>query len=230
TIAPIILNTPFENAIFCENITDVLSIDSTADGFQWEVSTDNGTTWTTIIDDAVYAGSTTKDLQITNPPITFNNYQFRVVLNRTGNTCGKTSNSISLKVNPEPVTNDVVELLQCDDDLDRISTINLTEAEISISANYQNETFTYFATEADAIAGTPEVADKLRYPVNQTSEAWVRTISADGCYRISKINLRVDASADVAYNKEFDAVCDDFLQADGTNGPLNDDTDGITNF
>lgn len=230
TIAPIILNTPFENAVFCENNTDVLSIDSTADGFQWEVSTDNGANWTAIIDDAVYTGSTTKDLQITNPPITFNNYLFRVVLTRTGNSCDTTSNSISLKVNPEPVTNDVVDLLQCDDDLDRISTINLTEAEISISANYQNETFTYFATEADAIAGTPEVADKLRYPVNQTGEAWVRTISADGCYRISKINLRVDASADVAYNKEFDAVCDDFLQADGTNGPLNNDTDGITNF
>ncbi|PQJ73931.1 T9SS type B sorting domain-containing protein [Polaribacter gangjinensis] len=230
TIAPIILNTPFENAVFCENITDVLSIDSTADGFQWEVSSDNGTNWTTIVDDAVYTGSTTKDLQITNPPITFNNYLFRVLLTRTGNSCDTTSNSISLRVNPEPVTNNIVDLLQCDDDLDRISTINLTEAEISISANYQNETFTYFATEADAIAGTPEVADKLRYPVNQIGEAWVRTISADGCYRISKINLRVDASADVAYNKEFDAVCDDFLQADGTNGPLNNDTDGITNF
>jgi gliding motility-associated-like protein len=230
TIAPIILNTPFENTIFCENITDVLSIDSTADDYQWEVSSDNGTTWTTIMNNAIYTGSTTKDLQITNPPITFNSYHFRVVLNRTGNTCGKTSNAIILTVNPEPVTQDEVDLLQCDDDLDRISTINLTEAEISISANYQNETFTYFATEADAIAGNPEVADKLRYPVDQIGEAWVRTISADGCYRISKINLRVDASADVAYNKEFDSVCDDFLQADGTNGPLNSDTDGITNF
>ena len=229
-IAPIILNTPFENVVFCENITDVLSIDSNADTFQWEVSTDNGVNWTTVMDNAIYTGSTTKDLQITNPAINFNNYQFRVVLNRTGNACGKTSNTIILTVNPEPVTQDEVDLLQCDDDLDRISTINLTEAEISISANYQNETFTYFATEADAIAGTPEVADKLRYPVNQIGEAWVRTISADGCYRISKINLRVDASADVAYNKEFDAVCDDFLQADGTSGALNNDTDGITNF
>ena len=58
----------------------------------------------------------------------------------------------------------------------------------------------------------------------------MRTISTESCYRISKINLQVEAAADVAYDKEFDAVCDDFLQADGTNGPLNDDTDGITNF
>jgi gliding motility-associated-like protein len=229
TSAPIILNTPFENVVFCQNNTDVMSIDSTADSFQWEVSID-GTSWATVTNNAIYSGATTKDLQITNTPITYNNNLYRVVLGRVGNSCPKTSNEIRLKVNPEPVTNDEVDILQCDDDLDRISTINLTEAEISISANYQNETFTYFATQADAIAGTPEVADKLRYPVNQTGTAWARTISADGCYRISKINLRVDASADVAYNKEFDAVCDDFLQADGTNGPLNNDTDGITNF
>ena len=230
TIAPIILNTTFENVIFCENITDVLSIDSTADQFQWKVSSDNGVTWTTIIDNGIYSGATTKDLQITNPPLTFDNYQFKVFLDRKGNTCGKTSNAIILTVNPEPVTQDEVDLLQCDEDLDRISTINLTETEISISANNVNETFAYFTTQANAIAGTPEIADKLRYPVNQIGEAWVRTISADGCYRISKINLRIDASADVAYNKEFDGVCDDFLQADGTNGALNSDTDGITNF
>lgn len=231
TAAPIVIITPFENVTFCENNSDVITIDSTADQFQWEVSTDNGVNWNTITDNAIYAGATTKDLQITNTPISFKNYQYRVLLSRTGNSCvQKPSNAITLNVNPEPVTQDEVFLLQCDDDLDRISTINLTEAEISISANYQNETFTYFATQADAIAGSPEVADKLRYPVNQIGEAWVRTISSDGCYRISKINLQVEAAADVAYNKEFDAICDDFLQADGTSGPLNDDTDGITNF
>ncbi|MBU3011686.1 T9SS type B sorting domain-containing protein [Polaribacter vadi] len=144
--------------------------------------------------------------------------------------CYDANTSIELIVDSLPDTTQEVDLLQCDDDLDRVSTVNLTEAEISISTNSQNETFEYFATETDAIAGTPEVADKLRYPVNQTGEAWVRTISDQNCYRISKINLSVEASADVIYYKEFPAVCDDFLQKDGTDGTLNDDTDGITNF
>ncbi|WP_445757050.1 T9SS type B sorting domain-containing protein [Polaribacter sp.] len=230
TSAPIVLNTPFENFTFCENITDVLSIDSNANQFQWEVSTDNGSTWNSVVDNAIYSFATSKDLQITNTPISFKNYQYRVILNRTGNSCDKTSNAIILNINPEPITQDEVDLLQCDDDSDLKTTINLTEAEISISANYLNETFTYFETQPDAIAGSPEVADKLRYPVETFGEAWVRTISSDGCYRISKINLQVDFAGDVAYNKEFDAVCDDFLQDDGTNGPKNDDTDGITNF
>lgn len=150
--------------------------------------------------------------------------------NKDNTGCYDANATLELIVDPLPTITQEVDLLQCDDDLDRVSTINLTEAEISISSNYQNETFEYFATEADAIAGSPLVDDEVRYPVNQSGEAWVRVISNQDCYRISKINLEVEAAADVAYNKEFPGVCDDFLQADGTNGPANDDTDGITNF
>ncbi|MDP5106799.1 MAG: gliding motility protein, partial [Polaribacter sp.] len=228
TSAPIVI-TKFEDVVFCEDATDIITIETTADSFQWYVSTD-GSTWNAISNDAIYSDSTTNSLKVTNTPLTYNNNRYRVVLNRTGNACSITSEIISLTVNPKPTVTAVVNLKQCDDDLDRISTVNLTEAEISISSNYTNETFTYFETEANAIAGTPEVADKLRYPVNQNGEAWVRTISTEGCYNISKINLEVEASADVVYNREFPEVCDDFLQTDGTNGALNDDTDGITNF
>ncbi|ARV07894.1 hypothetical protein BTO04_14850 [Polaribacter sp. SA4-10] len=228
TSAPILLNTPFEDVIFCEGTTDNITIDATADSFQWQVSTDSST-WNNITDNTTYNGTTSNTLQITNVLLSYNNYQFRVLLNRIGNGCGDTSNAITLNANPAPVVTNV-DLLQCDDDLDRISTVNLTEAEISISTNNQNETFEYFETEANAIAGTPEVNDKLRYPVNQNGEAWARTISSEGCYTISKINLEVEAAADVDYNEEFPEVCDDFLQEDGTNGPLNNDTDGITNF
>ena len=144
--------------------------------------------------------------------------------------CFDASKSFKIIVNALPIVAPFAELLQCDDDLDRISTINLTEAEISVSTNYLNETFTYFETEADAILGTPQVIDKLRYPVNRTATAWVRTISPENCYRISKIILEVEAAADVDYYKNFPSVCDDFLEKDGTDGPLNSDTDGITNF
>ncbi|PQJ82367.1 T9SS type B sorting domain-containing protein [Polaribacter glomeratus] len=228
TSAPIEI-TKFEDVIFCEESTDTITIETTADSFQWWVSID-GSSWSITTNDAIYSGSTTSSLKITNTPLSYNNNRYRVVLGRTGNACAVTSNEITLTVNPKPIVTASVTLKQCDDDLDRISTVNLTEAEISISSNHQNETFTYFETEADAIAGSPEVADKLRYPVNQNGEAWARTISSENCYNISKINLEVEASADVIYNKEFPAVCDDFLQTDGTNGNLNNDTDGITNF
>ncbi|TXD50679.1 IgGFc-binding protein, partial [Polaribacter sp. IC063] len=149
TSAPIILNTSFEDLAFCENNTDYISINSTAESFQWEISKD-GRSWSIITDDTFYMGGKTNTLQISNTPLAYNNNQYRVNLNRTGNACTVTSNTVTLTVNPAPTVTPEVNLLQCDDDLDRISTVNLTEAEISISANYENETFTYFETEAHA--------------------------------------------------------------------------------
>ncbi len=143
---------------------------------------------------------------------------------------GSAFTSFQLIVDPLPVikTNPVI-MKQCDDNPDLITTFNLTEAEINISDNRANETFEYFATEADAIAGTPQVADKLRYPVNNTGEAWVRTVSNQGCYRISKLELVVSFAGDVNYNREF-VVCDDFLDAAGNDTAANSNTDGITYF
>ncbi len=46
--APILINTPFEDIAFCEASTSTISIDTTADTFQWEVSTNGGTNWTVL--------------------------------------------------------------------------------------------------------------------------------------------------------------------------------------
>jgi gliding motility-associated-like protein len=230
TIAPITLNNPFENVNFCENETNSINIDSTADSFQWQASID-GSTWSSLSNNTIYTGTATKELQIKNTPLTFNNYQYRVLLSREGNSCTEqASNAVTLTVNPLPTikTNPVI-LKQCDDNADLITTFNLTEAEISISDNRGNEVFEYYATQADAISGTPQVDDKLRYPVNTSGEAWVKTISEFGCFRISKLELIVSFAADVSYDKEF-VECDDFLDFDGNNTADNSDTDGITFF
>ncbi|ARV14467.1 T9SS type B sorting domain-containing protein [Polaribacter sp. SA4-12] len=145
-------------------------------------------------------------------------------------TAGSLFMSFQLIVDALPIikTNPVI-IKQCDDNPDLITTFNLTEAEISISDNRANETFEYYASQAEAIAGTPEVADKLRYPVSNTGEAWVRTISEFGCYRISKIELIVSFAGDVNYSRSF-IECDDLLDADGNNTAANSDTDGISFF
>lgn len=131
-----------------------------------------------------------------------------------------------------PTVNYSTSLEQCDVDSDYITTFNLTKAEQNISANHTTETFEYFATEADAIAGTPQVADKINYLVNRTATVWVRTYSNNPqkCYRISSVDLIVGYAADRTYNRLF-AECDDFLDTNGNNTPgSNNDTDGITTF
>ncbi len=136
---------------------------------------------------------------------------------------------LQLVVNPLPIITNIVALKQCDINADKQTTFNLTEAELSVSDNYENETFTYFATEAAAIAGSPQVTDKTAYFVDTTGEAWVRAISNFGCYRIAKINLTVSFAPNNPYSETFIA-CDDFLDADGNDTATNSDTDGITSF
>ena len=144
---------------------------------------------------------------------------------------GSTFTPLELIVDPLPVVNNPAELIQCHNDPDLDTTVNLKLARINISSNYLNETFEYYATEANAIAGTPQItgADIEAYPVVGTDQVWVRTISDQNCYRISKVDITVNFSSDLAYDKTF-IECDDFLDIDGNDTAANDDTDGITRF
>ena len=94
---PIVLNTTFDDAIFCESTNSNISIDSNADTFQWQISTD-GIIWNDIIDNSIYSGVTTNMLMITDVLTSYNNHQFRVNLGKIGNSCG----SVSLYTSPSP--------------------------------------------------------------------------------------------------------------------------------
>ncbi|QTD38174.1 T9SS type B sorting domain-containing protein [Polaribacter batillariae] len=220
----------FNNATFCEGETNEIEITSNADAFQWQISTDNGANFSNITENSILSGATFRNvnsekIEISNTPTDFNQYQFRVVLNKTGNSCGKISGAITLTVNPKPIIlNNIVQLKQCADDASENTTVNLTEAEINISTD-PNVIFTYYADENSAELGSPEVADKEKYPVNRTAEAWVRTTSELGCYTISKIEITASFAGNVAYNTTFEE-CDDLLDDTGNNS----DGDGISNF
>ena len=232
--APILLNTPFEDIAFCETSTSTISIDSTADTFQWEVSIDGGTNWTSIIDDTTYNGATTKDLEISNLQLSLGNNQYRVFLQRAGNTCNDTSNAITLTVEPLPTVTPLVELKQCDDDTDGFSLFNLNEAASGISTNYLNETFVFYPSlldvENNTSAFTAAEALVFRNRFVTTDTVWVRTISGFGCYRISEVNLVVSTTGLPASFQRSFTLCDDFLDIDGNDTVDNDDTDGVAAF
>jgi gliding motility-associated-like protein len=135
-----------------------------------------------------------------------------------------------LVVNPLPViANNPAQINQCDTDSDLTTNINLTQAEISISNNHTNETFQYYPTQADAIGDTAQIADPVSHSASDGDSVWVRTISSEGCFRISRLDITISFAGDVAYNEEF-TTCDDFLDADGNDTINNDDRDGIANF
>jgi PKD repeat protein len=96
----------------CEN-NDV-SFLATGSGYtslQWQVSTNGGTTWTNITDDATYVGSITNQLSILSAPVTFNNNQYRLGL--IGTCTPVYTNAATLTVNPNPVVHFAAAVNAC---------------------------------------------------------------------------------------------------------------------
>jgi gliding motility-associated-like protein len=156
----------------------------------------------------------------------------RIVNNVTG--CISDRNSFIVNVQPLPIVNAIADLQQCDDDTDGFSIFNLNEAASDISANFANETFEFFETQADAEGGVNQIANPTAY-VNQVQSndtVWARAISTFGCFEVAQVNLIVATSTSVVTNfppRTF-TTCDDFLDTDGNDNANNDDTDGIANF
>ncbi|GAA4955051.1 hypothetical protein GCM10023314_30940 [Algibacter agarivorans] len=238
--APLTIATQPIDTEVCESSTGTIAVISPdAETYQWEVSTD-GINWNMIVDDATYNGSQTTNLNITSIPLSFNTYQYRVKIDRIGNTCGLYSDEIDLTVNPLPIVTSPVILIQCDDnDLTTLgySPFNLTEVNSEISTNSVNETFTYFLTQPAAISGDVASPDYISDPTifeNRTisSDAiWARIESQFGCASTSQIQLNVSTTVVpptfvVTFNQ-----CDDFLDIDGNDTVNNnDDRDGIATF
>lgn len=59
--------------------------------YQWQVSTNGGTSWADIVNGGVYSGATTTSLLITGAVIGMNNYQYRCQAINTPNTCSTAS-------------------------------------------------------------------------------------------------------------------------------------------
>lgn len=158
---------------------------------------------------------------------TVNTQQIFVRVENIDNTnCYETA-LIDLLVYELPTIVPVVELFQCDDNPDGFVNFNLTEANELISANYLNETFSYYTSLIDAEAGINAILDPIVYTNTDPSAApdilYVRTETSDGCFRVSQLDLLVSTTAlPSTFQLTYD-VCDDTV-IDG------DDHNGIATF
>ena len=122
-------------------------------------------------------------MQLTNPQ-----QLFARIENKLNTNCFETT-SFQLIVNPLPEVDYEVSLKQCDTDTDGITDFNLTEANPLISANYINETFTYYRTEAKANSGLlgDQITTPTAYanPTSLNSVIYARVETVYGCFRIT---------------------------------------------
>lgn len=234
TAAPIAITTQPTVSPTCELQNAVITLaDNGGNTYQWQVSI-NGTTWTDITNNTMYAGSTTNTLTISSVTNTMNGYKYRVKLDKIGNSCGLLSNDTTLIVYTLPTVNDVT-IIQCDDDLDEVTTFNLTVKNDEISSNFTNETFSYY-TSFDG-ATTANASDFISTPTAFTNttprmmKVYARVLkNSNGCFSVAELTLKVAATKiQSTFNRKF-TQCDDFLDINGNNNANNDKRDGVSTF
>ncbi|MDO5977558.1 T9SS type B sorting domain-containing protein [Flavivirga spongiicola] len=225
-VAPIAITTQPVDTEICELSNAIISpVSSTFDTIQWEVSTD-GINWNTVVDNTIYMGSQTADLNITNTPLSYNTYQYRAFLNLAGNSCGLYSDEIVLTVHPLPVLNTPSTYSQCDDaSNDGVASFNLTlnsiKEEIDPDHVAKNLIFSYYL---DSNANNPIPNPQIfQNSTPFTPEiVWIGVEDSNGCFSLVSITLEVTPSSAVLalYNPTSIYQCDDGL----------DDRDGISTF
>ncbi|TRX36857.1 T9SS type B sorting domain-containing protein [Flavobacterium sp. ZT3R18] len=222
---PILITKQPKNQSICELQNAIFSIDSNADSFQWQLSTDSGNTWNAVANNAIYTGTKTTSLLITKISTTMNAYQYRVVLNKINNSCGLTSSAATLTILALPALSTPITIVQCDNDTDGISNFNITEKNSFISTNYTNETFTYYTSSAGA--NTKDTAVLISNPIafaSANKNIWTRVENANGCFSVAQLDLIIsNTQINPTFKRNFES-CDDYIDA------VNDDKDGITAF
>jgi gliding motility-associated-like protein len=230
--APISILTQPAVAPFCAFQNSTITITtSPVDFFQWQVFI--GGNWVSIVDDANYSQSNTNTLQLTAIPFTFNGNRYRVILRKNGNICEVISNEVILELYNVPILNSPTTLVQCDNDNNGFTTVNLRQKESDL-ATITDRVFTYYKTFASANLGnesTPNfITNPLSYFTNSTT-IWVRVVDQiHGCFSVAELNVVVSNTQIInTYNRQFHK-CDDFLDADGNNNSNNNNRDGIATF
>ncbi|MBW4360821.1 T9SS type B sorting domain-containing protein [Flavobacterium taihuense] len=222
---PILVTRQPTNQSICELQHGTITIESNADTFQWQLSTDSGISWNTLVNNTVYSGAKTASLAITKVNSTMNRYQYRVLLDKNNNACGLTSETATLTILNLPILNSPITIVQCDDDTDGITNFNVTEKNSFISANSANDKFTYYTTLAGA--NSKDTATLIPNPIAFTTgntNVWSRVENTNGCFSVAQLNLIVSTTQiNPNFKRDFE-ICDDFTDL------INDDKDGITAF
>ena len=93
------------NRTICTDGTTTFTVVATGSAplsYQWQVSTDNGNTFSNISNNTIYSGATTATLTVTRPPVSFNGNFYRVLVQSALPCANTPSFFVRLTVNPLP--------------------------------------------------------------------------------------------------------------------------------
>ncbi|HWB62093.1 MAG TPA: LamG-like jellyroll fold domain-containing protein, partial [Chitinophagales bacterium] len=96
------INTQPSDAAVCETGNTSFSVAATGDitSYRWSLSTDGGSTYSSLSDGGVYSGASASALNITGATTGMSGYKYKVTINGTSPCGSKTSNAVTLTVVP----------------------------------------------------------------------------------------------------------------------------------
>jgi hypothetical protein len=102
---PVNITSQPSNSTICETLQTSFAVSATGTtpGYQWQLSTNGGSTWNNIANGGVYSGATTSTLTLTGVTSGMSGYQYRCVVNGAPPCGSQTSNAATLDVNTAPV-------------------------------------------------------------------------------------------------------------------------------
>jgi len=133
-VAATVSSQPANTAICNGNSGSItLGVTGTNLTYQWQISTNNGSSFSDLSNNSTYSGVTTKTLNITGATLSMNNYQYRVVVNGQCTPSNYTTNSAILSVNtPAAITTNPTDKQGCVG-----TSVTFTAAASGTSPSYQ---------------------------------------------------------------------------------------------
>lgn len=232
TPAAVVITSQPSVAPFCaEQTSEIVIVTSPADSYQWQVYSAGN--WINVVNGLYYAQSNSNSLRIIDPPFSFNGQRYRVVMRKNGNVCELLSDEVTLQLYDVPSISSPVNVVQCDNDNNGFTTVNLLQNQSEISS-CTNCTFSYFKTYASAKIGDESTPNFINNPLNYFTNSaiiYVRVVEpTHGCSTVAELNVTVSNTQIINTFSRRYYKCDDFLDPFGNNNSNNNNRDGIATF
>jgi hypothetical protein len=182
------------NAIICNGGNGSITIGTTGTNltYQWQLSTNGGTSFSNLSNTAPYSGVTTTTLNISNATLAMNNYQYRVIINGTCSPLNTASNAAILTINsPTSIATTPVDRSGCVG-----TTVSFTGAASGTVATYQWQVSTDGGFNYSNINGATSATltlNDLSMAQNGNRYRFVATVASCGSVTSSQAILTVFA-------------------------------------
>lgn len=139
--------------------------------------------------------------------------------------------SFMIEVLTLPTITNVVDLKQCDEDVDGFSIFNLEESIDKITTTASTDTITFFKSLVEAENNLNPILNPTTF-TNQTvsvDKVFVKVTNSNACFRIAQLNLIVSTTQIPTNFVRTFAQCDDLISGTNTDGIASFDFSSVTN-